>query len=485
MAVQNDEVEPLLLGQSEDEQEHPGNTDRVEPIIPDSPGSGVKIQIPGTPSPRPGEDCQEQGQEETQEGRGTGNHLISNTDTIIHMLKGNIGTGILAMPDAIKNSGLLVGNIGLVFMASICIHCMHLLVNNSQELCRRTGLPFLSYADVAETCFATSSNPRLKRLAPTARTVINTFLCITQLGFCCVYFVFVAQNLQQIFDHYYGPVNYHVYMGIILIPMLLLSSIRNLKYLSPVSMLANVLQFAGLGIIFYYLLQDLPYTWDRKVFASWGQLPLYFGTAIYAFEGIGVVLPLENQMKTPSDMKGWNGVLNTSMVMVSCLYIAVGFFGYLKYGENVTGSITLNLPVDEFLATLVKIMMSLAVFFTYALQFYVPVEIVLPWVHRRVRAEHHLKAEYALRYLMVMVTFSLAAAIPKLDLFISLVGSVSSSTLALMAPAVIDTVTQGDRCSRLRATKNVIMFLIGFLGFLTGSYVSIRNIITFFVNGGD
>lgn len=212
---------------------------------------------------------------------------------------------------------------------------------------------------------------------------------------------------------------------------------------------------------------------------------MYFGTAIYAFEGIGVVLPLENQMKTPSDMKGWNGVLNTSMVMVSCLYIAVGFFGYLKYGENVTGSITLNLPVDEFLATLVKIMMSLAVFFTYALQFYVPVEIVLPWVHRRVSAEHHLKAEYALRYLMVMVTFSLAAAIPKLDLFISLVGSVSSSTLALMAPAVIDTVTQGDRCSRLRATKNVVMFLIGFLGFLTGSYVSIRNIITFFVNGGD
>ena len=75
------------------------------------------------------------------------------------------------------------------------------------------------------------------------------------------------------------------------------------RYLSPVSMLANLLQFVGLGIIFYYLLQDLPFTWERKLFATWGQLPLYFGTAIYAFEGIGVVLPLENQMKTPADMK--------------------------------------------------------------------------------------------------------------------------------------------------------------------------------------
>ena len=37
---------------------------------------------------------------------------ISNFETMIHLLKGNIGTGILAMPDAIKNSGLLVGNIG-------------------------------------------------------------------------------------------------------------------------------------------------------------------------------------------------------------------------------------------------------------------------------------------------------------------------------------------------------------------------------------
>ena len=52
-------------------------------------------------------------------------------------------------------------------------------------------------------------------------------------------------------------------------------------------------------------------------------------------------------MRTPSDMKGWNGVLNTSMVLVSCLYIAVGFFGYLKYGDQAAGSITLNLPVDE------------------------------------------------------------------------------------------------------------------------------------------
>ena len=49
--------------------------------------------------------------------------------------------------------------------------------------------------------------------------------------------------------------DYRVYMAGVLVPMLLLVSIRNLKYLSPVSMLANLLQFAGLGITFYFLLQ--------------------------------------------------------------------------------------------------------------------------------------------------------------------------------------------------------------------------------------
>merc|ERR550519_2575362 len=147
---------------------------------------------------------------ESQEDHKKKDHKISNIETIIHLLKGNIGTGILAMPDAVKNSGMLVGNLGLVLIACICIHCMHLLVYNSQELCRRTNLPFLSYSDVAETSFATSESPRLRRASRTARRVIDIFLCITQLGFCCVYFVFISHNLQQIFDHWYGEINYHI-----------------------------------------------------------------------------------------------------------------------------------------------------------------------------------------------------------------------------------------------------------------------------------
>lgn len=37
------------------------------------------------------------------------------------------------------------------------------------------------------------------------------------------------------------------------------------------------------------------------------------------------------------------GVLNVGMSVVTCLYTFVGFVGYLKYGEGIQGSITLNL----------------------------------------------------------------------------------------------------------------------------------------------
>lgn len=134
-------------------------------------------------------------------------------------------------------------------------------------------------------------------------------------------------------------------------------------------------------------------------------MPLYFGTAIYAFEGIGIVLPLENNMKTPQDFGGISGVLNTGMVIVACLYTSVGFFGYLKFGEEVSGTITVNLPLDTLLAQSVLLMMGVAIFFSYSLQFYVPVNIIGPWVRDRLTTERSKEmSDYVLRIALVVFT---------------------------------------------------------------------------------
>lgn len=82
-------------------------------------------------------------------------HPTSNIDTMIHLLKGNVGTGILAMPDAFKNAGLFMGLFGTMLMGLICTHCMHMLVGCAHELCRRLQIPSMNFAEVCYNAFET------------------------------------------------------------------------------------------------------------------------------------------------------------------------------------------------------------------------------------------------------------------------------------------------------------------------------------------
>lgn len=91
-------------------------------------------------------------------------------------------------------------------------------------------------------------------------------------------------------------------------------------------------------------------------------IPIWFSTAIYAFEGIGVVLPLENQMKEPHKMGSRFGAINIAMGTVTLLYVLMGFFGFWQLfdlpkdadfkgpafvGDEIEGSVTLNLPLSD------------------------------------------------------------------------------------------------------------------------------------------
>ncbi len=92
---------------------------------------------------------------------------------------------------------------------------------------------------------------------------------MTQWGFCCVYFVFVSQNVKLVLDHHFGTaVDYHVVMAFVLPLVIALCSVKELKQLAPVSVIANVIQSTGLALTFVYLLQDIPHTWERNLVAD-------------------------------------------------------------------------------------------------------------------------------------------------------------------------------------------------------------------------
>lgn len=421
---------------------------------------------------------------------GHTNSHTSNMATMMHIIKGNVGTGILAMASAFKNSGLLVGTVGLPLMGIVAIHCMHLLVKCQETLCTKLGLPFLDYEDVAEKAF--EEGPlRLRRFSKAMRKTVIVFLYITQLGFCCVYGMFAAESLSLITNNLFKwNSSTPMFLAILLPLMILANMIRTVKSLGYLSMTANFLQLSGLIYVFINLFQDLPPTLSAKAVGNLAGIPLFFGTAIYAFEGIGIVLPIKKDMSEPTSFGGAVGVLNTAMTIVACLYTGMGFFGFLKFGDKVEGNIALNLPPGP-ANDVVRLMFAIAIFLSYPLQMYVPVSMLWPIIRDRFRLEETSRkgkfCEIAFRACMVTATFAIAAAVPKLDLFISLVGAFSSSFLALIFPPVLETMVFWDeekgesrRKVWTRLAKNIFIFIFGVVGFLTGTYCSITQIVAAF-----
>ncbi|KAL4717618.1 hypothetical protein ACJJTC_000767 [Scirpophaga incertulas] len=418
-------------------------------------------------------------------------HPTTNTETLLHLLKGSLGTGILAMPHAFHNSGYVVGVVGTIVIGVLCTYCIHILIDSCYVLCKRRRVPSLTYTAAAEA--ALSEGPQwCKVCAPYAAHVVNAFLLIYQIGTCCVYVVFVAENIHYVLTNQFGIEMEVIHvMAAILLPLVLINWVRDLKYLAPFSAVANAVTIASFGMILYYIFREAPSLEGKSAVGKLGNFPLFFGTVLFALEAIGVILPLENEMKTPKDFVGKFGVLNRAMISIIILYVGMGLFGYLQYGEEAKGSITLNLPSDkEVLASVVQCLLAFAIFITHGLACYVAIDIL--WNEyigvRLLNSKHRMLWEYTVRTTVVFITFGIAAAVPELDLFISLFGALCLSALGLAFPAFIQSCTYWyyvSESERIRMiVKNAVVVVFGILGLIVGTYTSLDGIIAKFSGEG-
>ncbi|XP_022208913.2 proton-coupled amino acid transporter 1 [Drosophila obscura] len=405
-------------------------------------------------------------------------------ETIVHLFKGNIGPGLFAMGDAFKNGGLLVAPLLTVVIAVVSIHCQHVLIACSKKMRDLRGDAVCAdYAQTVEMCFE-SGPVKLRGWSRTMGRLVDIFICVTQLGFCCIYFVFISTNVKQILQAYSIDLDVHLVMLLAFVPVLLSSLITNLKWLTPVSMIANVCMVLGLAITLYYALKDgLPEVRERAYWTSGSQLALFFGTAIFAFEGIALVMPLKNAMRKPGQFESQLGVLNVGMFLVSVMFMFAGSVGYMKWGEDVGGSLTLNLG-DSILAQAVKLMVSTGVLLGYPLQFFVAIQIMWPSAKQLCGISgRSLLGELSFRTIMVIITLAIAEMVPALGLFISLIGALCSTALALVFPPVIELIASSEPNKGpglFVSTKNLIILVVAMLGFFTGSYESLKQIVNHF-----
>ncbi|XP_034238168.1 proton-coupled amino acid transporter-like protein CG1139 isoform X2 [Thrips palmi] len=371
-------------------------------------------------------------------------HQYSNMGALAHLLKGSLGSGILAMP--------------LAFL---------------------TG-PAL-----------------LRPYATVARRFVTTALFCTYYFGLTAYVVFMAESIKQVVDHYAGKpdideLSYtRIYIALLVLILIPLSMIRKLKHLVPFSMVANLCIVVGFSITLYYLFDQVNDPATRSYGTSLKGLPIFFATVLFAMEGIGTVLPVENTMREPKRLIGWNGVLTIAMVVVVVLFAGMGFFGYLRYGEDVKGSITLNLPAEEIPAQAVKLLLAVAILFTYPLQMYVAIGIVWDQLLPHLRTSLHEVAQITMRVVMVLGTIVTALAVPKLGPVISLIGALFFSILGLFIPAVVDTATEwvqdGGACRKnvYLFVKNGILVVVSLLSVVAGSYSSVLDIISAYGEGAN
>lgn len=203
-------------------------------------------------------------------------------------------------------------------------------------------------------------------------------------------------------------------------------------------------------------------------------------TVIFAMEGIGAVMPVENSMEKPQEFLGRPSVLLIAMVIVTVLYTIMGTLGFIKYGEKILGSITLNLNDGKWPSYLGQGLIGFAILFTFGLQFYIPMEILLKKIENRIAKTRNI-SEIGIRTFIMICMAGLALAVPDLEPFISLVGAVFFGSLGLFVPALIEVVflqtNGGFGKFNWLLWKNIFLMIFSIVAMVAGAFVSIKHII--------
>ncbi|XP_058123579.1 proton-coupled amino acid transporter-like protein CG1139 [Anopheles ziemanni] len=402
----------------------------------------------------------------------------STIGTFMHVIKGAMGVGILSMPYAIRNGGLVFGVIGTFLLGLLYSHCVHLLVGTAYKICKRDRVPMLTYAQTVDRAFALGP-VRTRPLGKNFKTFIDYYLMIA-LG-PMIYMVFVGTTLHGVINSSTDlDWDVRIYILLAAIPAIVITQVREIKYLVPFSAIATTLIITNVVISLNYIFREPLSTDDRNLFPTFSSVAKFLGTAYLAFDATVLIFPISNQMKTPQHYLGCPGIVNVNNICLAFLYSFFGLMGYLRYGDAIQGSITLNFPTEEKLALIIQVLSAVAILFSIGIYFYVPQEIIWRKLHRRVKPQWHMVVQSFIRLLYLAVIVGIACGIPDIGTFVGIIGSMFNPILALWFPILVDTVYRWPSdfgWMKWRLVKNFLMGVFGSFLMITGTISSVKDII--------
>ncbi|CAH0402211.1 unnamed protein product [Chilo suppressalis] len=404
----------------------------------------------------------------------------SYADTMIHLLKGSIGAGIMAMPSAFNRMGLIAGSIGMILVGIFATYCIQLLISTQYELCKKWRRGYIGYPKSMRLSIQ-DGPPCLRWSAGLFYYFVELVLTIWQLGICCIYIIFVAENVKQVCDYYDYVHSLRMHMVFQLLPQILLNLIKTLKLLTPLSTISNLCTMLAFILVFFYLIEeDVTVSKEDLMLKNFLDIPIFIGITLFALEAVGVVLALEYNMENPKHFVGLFGLFNIGMTIIVVAYSLIGIFGFLKYGSTIQASITLNLPQDQKKAQFAKVILALAIFLSFPLQNFVAYTLIWRKIKKRLHHAQKTVVDYTLRVTLVLLPWGLGMLMPFLGPFIALFGAFCLSLLAIVFPGMMSSCHwYPDRYGRCyyRLLRDSTVIILGLLMLVAGCYTSVLEIL--------
>ncbi|KAI8373976.1 transmembrane amino acid transporter protein-domain-containing protein [Choanephora cucurbitarum] len=376
------------------------------------------------------------------------------------LLKAFIGTGVIFLPGSFLSGGLVLSIVLMVVLAIICCIAFQILVKAQQSI---GG----SYGDVAQHLYG----PYLKHL-------IQFFLCISQIGFVCSYLIFISENIGIVVDtinNCNSPFAPKYYIWIILAAIIPLCWVRKIAKLSPTAIIGDVFIAFGLICVLYFSSAQIHDHGIGKnlIMVNQSSFGLMIGTAIFSYEGIGMVLPIVNGMKDP---KKFPLVLNLGMLICAVVFTLIGTIGYVAYGDVTQASVVANLPRVP-LSTTVQLLYAIAMIFSCPFMLYPPLTIIEEYVFGKRSGTKSPKIKWGKNFVRSLIPLSCAAisfgvGAQNLSKFVSLVGSVACMPLCFIFPGLFHFKITTNKMAKI---WDVILIVFGVLCMAYTLYVNIDS----------
>ena len=377
------------------------------------PGEGSALLTPGTPGMR----------KRRHKDRAT-KPTNGSMGALLLLLKSFVGTGVLFLPRAFLNGGMVFSSMVLLGVAALSFHCFILLVNTRLKI---EG----SFGDMGGILYGR-----------TMRFMILSSIVLSQIGFVAAYIVFTSENLQAFVlavSNCKSNIDIKFMVLMQLIIFLPLSLIRDISKLGFTALVADAFIMLGLVYLYYY---DIGTIVENKGIAditlfnpsSW---TLFIGTAIFTFEGVGLIIPIQESMKKPQNFPK---VLGLVMVIITVLFTSIGALSYAAYGSSTRTVILLNLPQDNKMVNAVQFMYSLAILLSTPLQLFPAIRILENELFSRSgKYNPYIKwQKNVFRFFLVVICAMIAwGGAGDLDKFVALVGSFACVPLVYVYPPLL------------------------------------------------